>query len=284
MFTLILENHLGQRIRLTQNPNYAVTDVDGLNPPKANINVGENANFDGATSTSARLNTRQIVITVKPLNNIEENRIALYTFVKNKKNIKVFFANSTRNVYIAGYVSACEIDLFKQSESIQITILCPDPYFRSAYASEADFSNTFPLFQFVMDIEEGGMEFSRFEETPELSIINYGDVETGAIIQINATGSASNPVIVNESTQQIMRFNITLVDGDILTINTNKGKKSITLLHNGTETNALSCLDMSGSVEWLSLESGQNVLSFSADSGEENLNCFLMYDNLFEGV
>lgn len=284
MFTLILENHLGQRIRLSQNPNYAITDIDGLNPPKANINTGENANFDGATFNSSRLNTRQIVITVHPLNDIEANRIALYTFVKSKKNIKVFFANRTRNVYIAGYVSACEIDLFKKNEAIQITILCPDPYFRSAYAAEADFSNTFPLFQFEMDIAEGGMEFSRFEEVPELSVINYGDVETGAIIEINATGSATNPTIVNESTQKMMKFNITLVDGDILRINTNKGKKSIVLIHNGTETNALSCLDMTTDAEWLTLESGQNVLSFSAESGEANLNCYLIYDNLYEGV
>jgi hypothetical protein len=284
MFVLILENHLGQRIRLTQNPNYAVTDIDGLNPPKANINMGENANLDGATFNSSRLNTRQIVITVRPLNDVEANRIALYTFVKSKKNIKVFFANSTRDVYIAGYVSACEIDLFKQKEAIQITILCPDPYFRSAYSAEADFSNTFPLFQFEMDIPEGGMEFSRYEETPEVSVINYGDVETGATIEITALGTATNPTIVNETTQQLMKFNITLVEGDVLRIDTNKGKKSVMLIHDGTETNALSALDMTNGVTWLTLESGSNVLSFSADTGEANLNCFLTYDNLFEGV
>ena len=284
MFTLILENHLGERISLTQNPDYAVVDVDGINPPKANINMGENANFDGATFNSSRLNTRQITITVMPLNNIEKNRIALYTFVKSKKGIKVFFANNTRDVCIAGFVSACEIDLFKKDEKIQITIICPDPYFRSNAITNATFSNTVPLFMFEMDIDSEGIEFSRFDDVPEVMITNYGDVETGMIIDINAYGSASNPVIYNETTGQRMKFNISLQAGDILRINTNKGQKSIVRIRDTVETNMLSCLDMTESAEWLILESGNNVLSFSADSGEDELNCFVSYDNLFEGV
>lgn len=284
MFTLILENTKGERLSLTQNPNYAVTDVDGLNPPKANINLGENANFDGASFNSSRLNTRNLVITVNPLGNVEANRIALYNFVKSKKGIKVFYANKTRDVYIAGYVNSCEIDLFKINEKVQISIICPDPYFRSAQSGSAVFGNIVPLFVFEMDIDAEGIEFSRVSEIPEAAVVNYGDVETGMIIDIEAAGGATNPVIVNETTQTQMKFNISLAQNDILRINTNKGSKSITLIHNLVESNALSCLDMSGAVEWLYLESGKNVLSFSADSGEENLNCIVRYDNLFEGV
>jgi hypothetical protein len=283
MFKLILENHLGERLSLTQNPNYAVTDVDGLNPPKANINLGENANFDGATYNSSRLNTRNLVITVRPLGNVEANRIALYTFVKSKKNIKVFFANNTRDVSIAGYVNACEVDLFKNGESVQISIICPDPYFRDTHDVGASFSNIVPLFFFEMDIDEEGIEFSRVDEVPEALIVNYGDVETGAIIDIEAAGGATNPMLVNETTGVVMKFNISLENGDLLRINTNRGQKSITLFHNLVESNALGALDMDVS-KWLTLESGNNVLSFSADSGEENLNCIVKYDNLYEGV
>lgn len=284
MFKLILENHLGERIQLTQNPNYAVTDIDGLNPPKANINMGENANFDGATFNSSRMNTRNLVIAVRPIGNVEENRIALYRFVKSKKNIKVFYSNNTRNVYIAGYVSACEVDLFKKGEVMQISIICPDPYFREPDDANAHFSSVVPLFEFVMDLPSEGTEFSYRSEIPEVSVINYGDVETGVIIEIMAHGSAVNPVLTNETTQQQMKFNITLSQGDVLRVNTNKGKKSVVLISDGAETNVLSSLVMSDGVEWITLESGNNNLSFDADSGSENLNCFLSYDNLYEGV
>ncbi len=284
MFKLILENHLGERIQLTQNRNYAVTDVDGLNPPKANINMGENANFDGATFNSSKLNTRNIVISVRPIGNVEENRIALYRFVKSKKNIKVYFTNRTRNVYITGYVSACEVDLFKKGETMQISIICPDPYFRENNSFNAEASGTVPLFEFEMDIASSGIEFSYVSEVPEVIVTNYGDVETGAIIDIMASGTAVNPVVTNETTQAQMRFNITLTEGQTLRINTNKGQKSVKLLSYGTETNVISCLDISNGAEWITLESGNNTLSFDASSGGDNINCYISYDNLYEGV
>lgn len=286
MYKLTVENHLGERLTLTQNPSYAVVDIDGLNPPKSNINMGENANFDGATFASSKMNTRQIVITVLPLNDVEKNRIALYQFFKSKKECTLYFENGSRSVYINGYVSAFECDLFAtngKGERAQITVLCPDPYFRSTNSGSVIFSTTIPRFIFEMDIAEEGVVFSELTDTAETQVVNQGDAETGMIIEMHATGNATNPTIYNVDTGTQMKLNLSMVEGDSVFINTNKGHKSILLVRGGAVTNILNALDLYTST-WLQLDSGVSNLTFVAESGEDNIECQIVYDTLFEGV
>ena len=286
MYKLTIKNHRNESLTLTQNPNYAVIDIDGLNPPKANINMGENANFDGATFSSSKLNTRNIVISILPLNNIEKNRISLYQFFKTKKEVTLFFSNGTRNVYIKGYVQTFECDLFQERERAQISIICPDPYFRTANeGGEIAFSTIVPMFEFEMDIDALGIPFSRIEGNPESNVVNKGDVETGMIIRLHAVGgTVENPSVVSIDTGKVMKLNVTMQSGDTIIINTNKGQKSIVLSRSGVTTNILGLLDITANTAWLTLESGMNTLTLDADSGIDDLECFVEFDYLYEGV
>lgn len=50
MFTLKVENAKGAILELTNNEeNYQVTNIEGLNPPNANINTANYANGDGSS-------------------------------------------------------------------------------------------------------------------------------------------------------------------------------------------------------------------------------------------
>lgn len=278
---LIVENDRGERIQLTQNPNYDILSIDGLYPPSANVNIAENANFDGGTEKNSRLNTRNIVLTIAIHQPIEQNRIALYKYFRVKKHCKLYFSNGTREVYIEGIVEALPVPQWANKERAQVSILCPNPYLIDTKQSETSFSIIESLFEFPFSLPAEGQEFSRMEFNKEETII-AGDIETGMDIQIIATGSASNPVIYNTDTLESLKVNINLVRGDVLRINTNRGQKAITLTHEGVTTNVIN--DLEPGSKWLQLEPGANDILYSADTSPENLIVNIEYSTLYEGV
>lgn len=282
MYTLTIENHKGEQLQLTQNPNYTVTSVEGLPPPRANINTAINANFDGSTFRSSRLNERNIVVTLAIEGNVEANRINLYQYIKAKKKCIVFYKNGTRDVSIVGYVESMEIEIFNEKEMVQISIICPQPYFRDVIKTLLDMSATSAMFEFPFAIEEEGMEFSTLTVATESIVQNLGDVETGAVIIFHATGPASNPVIYNLDTAEFFKVKIDMSAGDLLVISTIKGEKTVAAILSGIEWNYINSMVQGSS--WIQFESGANTMLYNADSHPENLECMISFNNLYEGV
>ena len=282
-FTLSVETPRGDSITLSQNTGkYSLINVEGLAPPNAAINVAVNANFDGSTYTSSRMNERNIVIQFAIEGNVEENRIALYKVFRPKSPVRVRYTNNHRNVYIDGYVETFECNFFEEKEVAQISIICPYPYFSDENNIDFDFSTVTPLFEFPFDIDEDGIPFSTIVVGQEKNIINNGDIETGMLIQFTAAGGCTNPTIYNTVTNEKIKVNITMSAGDVLEVNTNRGKKSVRLTSGGSTTNVINYLDKTS--RWLQLEVGDNLFMTEATTGGENLLCNVIYDNLFGGV
>ena len=81
MYTAAIENASGSVYVLTgDEPVYQVLSIQGLNPPSAQLNVTNIVGLDGAKYNSARLNTREIVVTVKITGEVEKNRLNLYKY------------------------------------------------------------------------------------------------------------------------------------------------------------------------------------------------------------
>ena len=282
MFTLAIENAKGNRLRLTQNPNYSLVSVDGLNPSKANINTAVNANFDGSTFKSSRLQNRNIVIMLAVEGAVETNRIELYKFIKVKEEITIYVSNASRDVYIKGYIESMDIGIFAQKQMVQISVICPNPYFANVDEVHDDFSTIQGLFQFPFDIDENGISFSEIVVDAEINVQNNGDVTTGMIIEFKAIGAVVDPIVYNTGTNKFMKLNVTMADGDVIQINTNKGQKAVLEISGGTVTNILNKLDPSST--WLELEPVDNIMMFTATSGAINLQCSIYHDLKFEGV
>lgn len=282
MFSLAIENAKGNRLRLTQNPNYTLVSVDGLNPAKANINTAVNANFDGSTFKSSRLENRNIVIMLAIEGAVEVNRIELYKFVKVKQNITVYVSNNSRDVSIGGYVESMDIGIFEQKQMVQISIICPNPYFTNAEEIVQNFSTVQGLFEFPFSIEEEGIVFGEILPDEEIDIVNGGDVASGMIIEFKAIGDVVAPAIYNTGTGQFIKIDVTMHDGDVVQVNTIKGQKGVLEISDGTVTNILNKLDPSST--WLELETGDNIMMFTATSGVVNLQCTLYHNYYYEGV
>ena len=80
MFTLKIDNHRGSVTELTHNRGrYAVVGIDGLTRPPTNINTAVAGGIDGSFFNSARVEQRNLVISIILRGDIEANRQALYS-------------------------------------------------------------------------------------------------------------------------------------------------------------------------------------------------------------
>lgn len=282
MFTLTVENEKGERLNLTHNPNYTITDVGGLTPPTATINSATVALNDGAIYNSARVETRDVSISIKPMFPVESNRINLYRYFSIKKRVRLHYTNGARNVYIDGYVQGVDGSLFELSQTIVITLLCLDPYFKDVSGTAVDMSSTEDLFEFPFAIDSAGIEFSRIEKPVKKNIINSGEIDNGMIIEMTASGTVVNPKIYNTLTSEMLGLSATLQAGDVVRINTNQNQKNITLIRDGVESNAVNMFAKES--VWLQLAPGDNVMTYECDSGEEFLEVRFSYTNRYGGV
>lgn len=283
MYSLRVVNHRGETLDLNNNPNYTVFKIDGLAPPAVNINQTDNSTVDGGIISNARVSKRNLVIYMTIDSNVETSRINLYKYFPLKQTISIYFSNGTRNVYIKGMVEIIECDLFSNKQIAQISIICPKPYFKGIEEMITYFSDVNALFQFPFSLTAAGSEISTYEVNIRKTIINTGDVECGIIIELfAASGNVVKPVIYDVFTKEFIKINFTLLQSDKITINTNQGEKLVTLTRNGVTTNAMGYLSPDST--WIQLAAGDNVFTYSSDSGNANLQITFKTQLLYGGV
>lgn len=256
--TLIAENKAGDQINLSNNNSMQLVSISGLNPPVATINTTGMAGADGSVFNSSKLGNRNIVIELQPINNVENARLLLYSCIKSKKYIKLYITTDNRELYTEGYVESIEVDLNANPQMIQVSIICPDPY--------------------LYDVDETEMPIS----TTDVNILNLGDSETGFITTFVMSGFVAGLQLTNSTTNKSFKLRYAFQTADILTLNTMRGQKSISLLR-GTETiNLINYIE--DDTEWPQLELGNNNISFSADSGSDLISAQVSFTLLYEGV
>ena len=293
-------NYLGDSMELDlmrpELSGFIVKDIKGLGPGKADINTTEISTNDGSLLNSARVPTRNVVLTLGFLwkNSIEDVRQLSYKFFPLKKTVKLIIETDNRIAEVSGVVESNEPNIFSKDEDTDISILCTDPFFYSTQSTTTVFSGIEPAFEFPFSNEsltENLLELSRLRQYHE-KVINYkGDSDVGIRIVIHAIGEASGIVIYNLDTREVMRINtekieqITgsgIVAGDDIIISTVTGSKSVQLLRDGVTTNILNCLDKTA--DWFKLTKGDNIFAYSAETGDMNLQFSIENRVVYEGV
>lgn len=293
MFTLKIENENEDIIELTHDESrFQVVSITGLNPPNANILRAEIAGMDGSKYSSAKLEERNIVITVRINGDVEANRLRLYQYFRTKRWCKIYYANGSRDVYIEGWVETNECGLFDIGETMQVSIVCPNPYFQSMTEILTDMSQILGAFVFPFAFGADGVipgtitneaiEFSTYLENRIVNINNSGADDTGLIIKVTAKGKVVNPTIYNAETQEFFAVKIELEKNDVLTINTNRGEKSIMLTHNGVMSNQINKVDKNST--WINLAFGDNMFIYEADEGASDMVVTFTHRTRYEAV
>lgn len=301
--TITVTNHLGESLRLEltnpQASGFLIKDIKGLGPVKADINFTELATNDGGIDNSARLQKRNIVMSLTFLESptIEDTRLNSYRYFPIKRNITITIETDNRLVYCTGRVEENTPTIFSKQEGCQISILCGDPYLYSA-GDDGDnntiFYGTESLFEFPFSNEsltENLICFGEIRNQTEADIIYDGDAEIGITIHMHALGPMEGVTIYNTGTREIMRINDEkLIDltgsgittGDDITITTMRGNKGIHLLRDGVDTNILNALGRP--INWFRLSKGHNVFAYTATAGLGSLQFSITNKTLYEGI
>lgn len=280
VFSLILENAAGEQIDLTTTANrYMVSEIDGLYPPAGTISTSNYAGMNGSYLNNAFIEKRNVVISFEMRGfDVELRRHELYRVVKPSRYIKIYYSTKNISVYAEGIVETCEVENFEKLTNGQISILCPDIYWYSTETQIAEYSRVRGAFHFVCP--DNDEPIGTYNTQDMMTINNSGD-EVGFTLEISG-GPAKNPTIYNALTDEYMQISGDIQKGDIITITTKTGNKTVLLEREGVVTNIINRL-VSGST-WLNLKAGENKFYVRASDGLNNIKVRLIHRNAYLGV
>lgn len=322
-------NHSGESLRCyLENPDYSgfsITNIDGLGPGKATLGVHDVATLDGGIFRAAKLPSRNIVIDyifhdyyggrwvvppgggtprwIERHRSMEDARNEFYKYFIVKKPVTLIFSTDRHTYKIFGYVESNEPEIFSDMEGAQVSIICPNPYFRladegvdeSGNISETVFDQGGSFeFPWRNPIGERTIKFSDRDDIHKSVItnINYpGDVDTGVIFHVYVTGHLDYQYLdfeyygeTDEELKTLMRFRNDLynsmngggdhfenglTDGDELVISTVPGDKYVIVIHNNIPMNAFPCMRLID--DWITMQKGSNVIRVATHPIEPSL-------------
>lgn len=274
-----------------EKSGFVIQKIDGLGAPKATANIVSSLNGNIAMVNSVSVAARNIVLSLKPLPkpSVEDYRQETYRYFPIKQEVTILVETDNRMCETTGIVESNEPDIFNKNETIQISIVCPNPFFYRAGPDGTEITRFYevdPLFEFEFSSEqEEKLEFGSIEKNAEKTIWYTGDSEIGILMIIHFLGEAKNIHIYNVSTGGSMTIKtdgLNLKSGDEIYISTLHGEKYARLLRNGAYTSILNALDKNS--EWFTLLKGKNIFAFTADEGADNLLFSIESRVLYEGV
>lgn len=235
----------------------ALISVTGLNPPTVNISTSPIATKDGSIFTNAQAENRNIVLTFAATGpNPGALRTALYFIFKVKEPISLEIKANGRTANIDGYVESISADPFAKKQRVQVSIICPDPYFLSE-------------------------EQTHVVIYPQSNIVTFSDTAHGAIFELNVSGSITGGLTIgNALTGQNFTIDGDYQSGDKITLDTRQGLKALTLTRNGETTNILQYMNATEH-DWLQLIPYDNNLITLSSS---NCSGLVRWQTHYEGV
>lgn len=269
MIKIICENEYGDKINFSHEDKYIITNVAGLNPPSANIVTYEIPNSDGGLFRSSKANTRNIVLTFAVKKHVETNRLDAYKVFRSKHYIKVYIKTTSLDVFTEGYVESVECNNFTNKQTIQVSIICPNPFFINNSTVVTNFNKVVSTLYFPFATVEGEpVPFNTVEGYSSdgiVNIYNRGDVSTGIDIIIKPKGDywVKEIMLQNTKTGEYIFVSRPLSArlGEYLTIKTNKGEKEIFTTYKDPNTHQnvkINVIDACIVNKWLELDTFDN--------------------------
>lgn len=263
-------NAVNKEVTIDADSQFRFKSVDGLGPVKAEISTVELASEAGSTFLSSKDSVRNIVIKVEYRPDysrgftVTDLRRKLYEVFTPKSKVDLFFNDSDLGAMsIVGYVESFEPDIFSDKPSVQISILCPEPYFRRP--GEAQTTVTIPdasIASFNIPYS-GNIPVGFLLEYTITEAISEGRLE---LVKLGSDGKLS----------LLSAFNI----GDVIRINTVPGAKYVQRVRSGTTTSILGAF--SGATTPMKLHNGQNYFTFNRRWSVTNFK--ITYRTLYGGL
>lgn len=260
---------------VTPKSSLLIQKVTGLNPPDRNLFIGDYSQ-DGGIYQGRRVGNRNVVFTINLNPNpalgetVSSLRESLYkAFIDPQvdgDHLKLTFHDETgRERYLVGYCEKFETEIFDSESMCQISMICPDPYLRDNIDT-------------ILVSTPGWVQFPYTYE---------GTAETGFIVNIHITTSTNAVTLFNNGKLMKLIYpdTATYLVGDVITINTIRGQRSITLTRSSITTSIVSHLTSES--QWLELHSVANTMRVYGGNNANNIVAnikYLKYTSAYWGI
>ena len=188
-----------------------LTGSDGLDASSAEVLTEEYAVLDGAKVTGTRLGRREIVLTYAIVGDPDEARARLRDVFRAKASATLEISTKAMTVVTEAYVSRVEYDLWSRRESVDVHLVCPDPWL---YAKENK----------VFNLDTGS--------TTQWTVSNAG-AEAGFVCQVGRSGYVR---IAGQTPKLQWDASAVLSSTDVLTLDTREGHRDLYIESGGVRT------------------------------------------------
>lgn len=220
-----------------------VEKIEGLDPPDIDLFLGEYAR-DGGHYSGRRVGKRNplFLLTLNPNfaqgESVSGLRELLYrTFVDPRvsgDDVTIVLKDDEKeDRYLTGYTEKFEASIFSNDTTVQISMLCPNPY--------------------LLDVDES----AAWGSGPNV-IFNYlGSAETGVELELLVT-VPTNVINIELNSQKVTQLDFNFQVDDRVLINTRRGERKIQVVRNGFIINILYALSTTSG--WIELHKRNNEL------------------------
>jgi len=287
---LIYTNERDESIEFSRYSTYHVNlkDVSGLSDVRYDIYSINSMGQDGDTFIGGRITTRDIEI-IGHINVRDKNLLQIRRRELNHVLNPHYSATLTYERENYRRVIPCRVDtapVIKRDAIFEKFILqfsCLSPFWRETSDLRELIATWVGGFEFPVELPATPLwEIGYRLPSLIVNVTNAGDVATGMRIEFHALGIVETPSLVNIHTQDFIKLNLSMVNGDTVVVNTGYGVKGVTLTRGGLTTDASRYLDIDST--YLQLTPGDNLFRYDAAMNIANLEVIIYHNNLFLGV
>jgi len=206
------------------------------------------------------------------MNCLQSGRLVVYgdTFVKQFPEVRIVSGPTFKD---QDYTAPDGILFFS------FTAVAPGNFMEDFNGLTFDLAEVWPAFEFDLEFAPD-MIFGEMTNGAA-HIFNDGDAEAPLIVEI--PGPVLTPSVTNQTTGEFIRVHTPILAGEIMTINTAFGKKSVVIRdESGGERSAFNYIDLES--VFFQLRVGENYIRFAAEEGNDEARVRLYYKRLYLGV
>lgn len=275
----------GEVLPLHDNDYFYLINVDGMTASATDISAIVIGGIDGDDINNIQAQPRGMVfdLRIKSGVDVETAKRAVLKVVKLKQACTLQWTQNARTLQIKGVVDSVVMPRFNNEVTMQISVHCGQPFWEDIAAILNEINEAKPLHYFTATKGDmlyfpygAGIPLSEYDTSRTRTFVNAGDVSIGMQIEVLAYSTVTNPIIYDQNGNFFGvgygTKSLVMNEGDVLTINTVKGQKAVTL--NGT--NVLDKVKPQST--WLQLDAGANEFSINSDeSAVDNMTFTLNY-------
>lgn len=256
---------------------FNIISYSGFAAADYDVQMSAGGSSDGGYITSARLNSRTLEVKFDFGGRLgESTRQALISFFSPHRLLTVTAQRGTKKCLITGHAvdfNITEKNIHARS-TVDLSILCPDPYFQSTSIISQNAALVTPMFRLPCSLPcVLGIESS----TGSIAFVNSGDAPADMVAELIAYGDLTNPRIINDTNGKSIQINGSISAGDKLTISTVRRQKT-------AKINGIRCLIDPSSQFSDFLAVGTNNLRYTSDEGSSDIAANIQCTALYLGV